>query len=709
MELSDLFHHDANIATGHGSSRYTFKLGNDSMLNDDNGYEIMSFLMRESVLDLIGKLLIIFTNFKGLWEEVIRILDGKPIPPTNIGTLERICRTLILEISTFAKLFIRGDETRANLSLSNLGFINEALKGRKHVKNVKKTMFCLSTSKAEEDGGEVGVGGMVTMSLGGLGALTTDEQKESAQKTSRMIVQDRYSTHKEYLGYKEIVKPNVLYITTLYRPINRFHKLIRKHINLDKIIDTQNILDIILETELIPMLEEYSIQEIAIAFNSPDCLDWKSFANNGNNYNALICGKNANCISNCVLAFIRVFYAILTCYHHVATRGQLFESLLSQIMSHFMDKIESKLRDLLTSNSNEMENERDEIIKGEKMGMGGSGGSGGVNMTKDSERGMENNETPFTFYSTSANLIENQEIKRLLSELIKSINLENASCMNGNLEFLSEKEAFILEKLKNDRSLHKMELIVHNPNLRSLAILQRSLDLLPKILEGVGEVGHEICNSSPSFPFLPSKRPKPFRDLEGKLNSKFYDGVEESFLEFNNDFSVQYANFISFCNRIAENCLFLLHVEIRMKCFYFLDLAFREGDYELNYETSEPDSYVKNLLKEIILFDNLMTEWLPFNIYRFVMDNLSECLQVILIENFRYIKSINKYGCIKLERNLASLARMLAVINPESVDRLRNVSDYYRLAAAGPDVLFIIDYSHLPFAFIKLFYFLGII
>lgn len=341
-------------------------------------------------------------------------------------------------------------------------------------------------------------------------------------------------------------------------------------------------------------------------------------------------------------------------------------------MSHFIDKIESKLRDLLTNSTNETDEEMISA-KGE----------------------ASKNEASFTFYSVSAVLIENQEVKKLLSELSKSTNLINAP--TSDLEFLSEKEAFVLEKLKNDRSLHKMELINHNPNLRLLAILQRSLDLLPKILEGTIEVDPDN-----NLFILPLRRPKPYRDQQkgGNLHSKFYDGIEESSIIFNNDFDVQYTSFISFCNRIAESCLYLLHVEIRMKCFYFLDLAFREGDYELNYETSEPDSYVKNLLKEIILFDNLMTEWLPFNDYRFVMNNLSECLQVILIEDFRYIKSINKYGCIKLERNLASLARMLAVISPESIERLRNVSDYYRLAAAGPDVF----YTFFLFLFIFIYF-----
>lgn len=266
LELSDVFRHDANISSAESTLRYTFTLGDKSIL-DGNEYEIMSLLLRESLFDLIGKLLIIFTNFKGLWDEVIRILGTKPVPPSNIGTLERICRTIILEMSTFAKLFIRGDEAQANLKLSNLGFINEALKGRKHVKDAKRNIFCLPSPKDDDNDGNSN-GNSNIMSLGGLGALTTDEQKESAQKISRMLVQDRYSTQKEYLGYREIVKPNILYITTLYLPISRFHKLIRKHVNLDKTIDTQNVLDVILETELIPILEEYAIQEIAMAFNS---------------------------------------------------------------------------------------------------------------------------------------------------------------------------------------------------------------------------------------------------------------------------------------------------------------------------------------------------------------------------------------------------------------------------------------------------------
>lgn len=69
--------------------------------------------------------------------------------------------------------------------------------------------------------------------------------------------------------------------------------------------------------------------------------------------------------------------------------------------------------------------------------------------------------------------------------------------------------------------------------------------------------------------------------------------------------------------RLSEACLFMLRIELRMHCFYFLDLAYREGNYDFTSEIgSDPDPYVSSLANDLIRYESLISEWLPYSRYQ---------------------------------------------------------------------------------------------
>lgn len=79
----------------------------------------------------------------------------------------------------------------------------------------------------------------------------------------------------------------------------------------------------------------------------------------------------------------------------------------------------------------------------------------------------------------------------------------------------------------------------------------------------------------------------------------------------------QYQNFIAAIRRLAVNCLFILRIELRVHGFYFLDLAYREGSYDLEEFVNEPDPYVSSLASDLMRFESLMAEWLPYSRYQY--------------------------------------------------------------------------------------------
>lgn len=77
-----------------------------------------------------------------------------------------------------------------------------------------------------------------------------------------------------------------------------------------------------------------------------------------------------------------------------------------------------------------------------------------------------------------------------------------------------------------------------------------------------------------------------------------------------------YTNFTASIESMSFTCLHLLRTEIRLHCFYLLELSFREGDYVLEEGPHMPDQYVTNLANDLVRFEALVSQWLPYSRYQ---------------------------------------------------------------------------------------------
>lgn len=120
------------------------------------------------------------------------------------------------------------------------------------------------------------------------------------------------------------------------------------------------------------------------------------------------------------------------------------------------------------------------------------------------------------FESASSTYVNNRELRNLL---------EQHSMLHGTEDelldlTLAKKEIVLLEQLKKDRSFHRNEIIFEYRVLRSICLLQRSTELLPKVL------GNFTFGKISSFDQRrPELRPTA---ADGRLCSSYFDGYSST-------------------------------------------------------------------------------------------------------------------------------------------------------------------------------------
>lgn len=242
---------------------------------------------------------------------------------------------------------------------------------------------------------------------------------------------------------------------------------------------------------------------------------------------------------------------------------------------------------------------------------------------------------------------------------------------DGKDQFIAENEAVLLEKAKGDRSLGVEEVIIEDHRrIQDIALLQRGLELLP-----------EIIFTSPEIKWLVS---------HSKNGLKFTD--DNQLVAGDVEFSVPFAAFMgTFLTQIAQHSIstiITLRLEIRSHAFYYIDLAMREGNYQLDEPGYEPDVYINTLCRELMGLESILSDWLPYEKYIFCVEGLGPVLQTILISGYRQIKECNPNGYLKLQATVKALEQLMTLIGPsdDGAD-LNRVRAYYVLAQAGPKQL----------------------
>ncbi|KAJ2747979.1 exocyst subunit [Coemansia sp. BCRC 34301] len=255
---------------------------------------------------------------------------------------------------------------------------------------------------------------------------------------------------------------------------------------------------------------------------------------------------------------------------------------------------------------------------------------------------------------TSAKWSETPDMLQLFSRKLKQVGSRSRSDLGADMD----KEICLEEALKTERSLHLTELIFDVKRLVCAAQLHQTLEWL---LVQLNKVAAD----------------------RAKVLSGFDSTTAAALLKRH---EVDKVKVVSRYHTLSTQCLMTLRTEVRAHCTYYLDLATREGSYNLDSDALEPDQYIQALNADISAIEEKMENCLPADRLNLVFGGISVLMAHILIANTRYIRHFNDAGSRKMVRNILALQQNLtniALPEESGLDKARRFYELYDLGTDG--------------------------
>lgn len=616
-------------------------------------------ILREMSSVVIAKLLVIVNIFKFISESVQNLNSSQTGSAGNLNNenpLSLAIQAAFREVRNFVTSIIYSHSSQAEIFSNPISDISEILKNSKSKStNDNSDIFTFSMTANENYIAEIR----------SMAIKVNEKERDLSKKVASALNIDPYTSSKKDLGHKQIVKSNIQYLQVLYNQVVIFFDILKVFLP-EESSSNQNIMtsfESIIEREYIPFVENYMIHELVSAFKGSDSSNWIDFSdsNDSISFNSTI-GKKSDSILRSYLTFVRLICEACKLIYFIPSHQDSFEKIMEQLCDQLLDKSEIKLRDLI-------------LVK------------------YSGEEDAASNLLCF-----SVQFAKNPEIRAILGQ---NTLLEGVANVQLN-RLLSEKESIVMERLKGDRSIGKNELLFDPKVIRELALLQRSFEQVQKLIF----TGRYSTNSEAN------SMTKIVADDSKNLHLHVYEDGRKTIFKLGSSFDAKFVIFSELLEKLAQTCLFTLHCEIRTHAFYFLDLAFREGSYKLDHfiTVNEPDPYVLNWTSDLLNLSDSLSDWFPLSKYLFLFDGLSILIDSILVNNFQYIKSINKEGLKKLGTNTTAIIQILTQILPPSQVVFPKSTEYYRLAQVPcEDLMPEIQASATKFTFLQYRALLGIV
>jgi exocyst complex component 4 len=220
---------------------------------------------------------------------------------------------------------------------------------------------------------------------------------------------------------------------------------------------------------------------------------------------------------------------------------------------------------------------------------------------------------------------------------------------------------------------------------RTLSLMSTSLRWIALKLKKMRQVREPDKDGadSPESPTLKSKMKKRWTLLEANHVHKAHVGLDESeYLILAGRTVEEFDNEVSELLQLADLAVMTLRCDIRCRCVYFVDRTMVEGNYDLEVEREERDSFIGILVDSLLSCDEGMGRNLVPRDRTFVFHGLSKLVDQLLIHGADNLKLINSNGVIKMHCNILVLQQKLKSIvsNPQDVDFSRSVAFYDELS-----------------------------
>ncbi|XP_022086586.1 exocyst complex component 4-like isoform X2 [Acanthaster planci] len=275
----------------------------------------------------------------------------------------------------------------------------------------------------------------------------------------------------------------------------------------------------------------------------------------------------------------------------------------------------------------------------------------------------------------SASWVKDEDINQCLRQLPNWVNLQALSKPgkdskdSGALETIEDirernaKESELLVTNLGDKILQKHEVLCDIPSLKLLANLHESLEWFSS---GIRLFAGSLPSSGINMLTTPGGVTLEVPAVENSLLHTLISQAKEF-------------------KELADVCLLVLHLELRLHCFYYLLPVARQSSFYISADSVDPDPNVLKLNKDLTTLEEALNPSLMPHKFKYVFEGLGHLVSFILINSAQYIKRINENGIKKMCRNIFVLQQNLTNITMSRETDLDQARNYYELMYKSTD------------------------
>ncbi|XP_020934480.1 exocyst complex component 4 isoform X1 [Sus scrofa] len=274
----------------------------------------------------------------------------------------------------------------------------------------------------------------------------------------------------------------------------------------------------------------------------------------------------------------------------------------------------------------------------------------------------------------SASWAKDDDISRLLKSLPNWVNMAQPKQLRSKREeeedFLRAafgKESEVLIGNLGDKLIPPQDILRDVSDLKALANMHESLEWL------AGRTKAAFSNLSTSQNLSPAQDNHVNMDLPA---------VSEQIMQTLSELAKSFQD-------MADRCLLVLHLEVRVHCFHYLIPLAKEGNYAIvaNVESMDYDPLVVKLNKDISAIEEAMSASLQQHKFQYIFEGLGHLISCILINGAQYFRRISESGIKKMCRNIFVLQQNLTNITMSREADLDFARQYYEMLYNTADEL----------------------
>ncbi|XP_058584661.1 exocyst complex component 4 isoform X3 [Neofelis nebulosa] len=274
----------------------------------------------------------------------------------------------------------------------------------------------------------------------------------------------------------------------------------------------------------------------------------------------------------------------------------------------------------------------------------------------------------------SASWAKDDDISRLLKSLPNWVNMAQPKQLRPKREEEEDfiraafgKESEVLIGNLGDKLIPPQDILRDVSDLKALANMHESLEWL------AGRTKSAFSNLSTSQMLSPAQESHVNMDLPP---------VSEQIMQTLSELAKSFQD-------MADRCLLVLHLEVRVHCFHYLIPLAKEGNYAIvaNVESMDYDPLVVKLNKDISAIEEAMSASLQQHKFQYIFEGLGHLISCILINGAQYFRRISESGIKKMCRNIFVLQQNLTNITMSREADLDFARQYYEMLYNTADEL----------------------